>query len=111
MSAVIPAREPSARSSPVHIFENLLSVMALSLMAILPVSEMVSRQFKYGGITGAAVIVQQLTLWVGFLGAALAARSGNLLSLSASTILPERFRPVARIPESSPTPAQNTRRD
>ncbi len=97
MSGVVPAREPSARSNPVHIFENLLSVMALSLMAILPVSEMVSRQFKYGGITGAAVIVQQLTLWVGFLGAALAARSGNLLSLSASTILPERFRPPARI--------------
>ena len=97
MSGVIPAREPSARSNPVFTLENLLSVMALSAMAILPVSEMVSRQFRYGGITGAAVIVQQLTLWVGFLGAALAARSGNLLSLSASTMLPERFRPVARI--------------
>ena len=41
--------------------------------------------------------MQQLTLWIGFLGAALAARSGNLLSLSASTFLPARLRASARI--------------
>ena len=88
---------PLERSNPVHIFENLLSVAALSLMAFLPVSEMASRAVKSSGITGAAVIVQQLTLWVGFLGAALAARTGNLLSLSASTFLPAKLRAPARI--------------
>jgi len=88
---------PVERSNPLHTFENLLSVAALSLMAFLPVSEMAARALKSSGITGAAVIVQQLTLWIGFLGAALAARTGNLLSLSASTFLPAKLRAPARI--------------
>ncbi len=98
MSA-IPVPDP-ARPEPSNWFykaENLLSVVALSLMAILPVSEMASRQFHFHGVPGSAVIVQQLTLWVGLLGAALAARSGNLLSLSTSTFLPEKWQGPARI--------------
>src|SRR5260370_38982446 len=66
-------------------------------MAILPVVEMASRQFHFHGVTGSAVIVQQLTLWVGLLGAALAARSGGVLSLSTSSFLPEQWRGPARI--------------
>ncbi len=66
-------------------------------MTLLPVIEMTSRQFGKGGIPGSAVIVQQLTLWIGFLGAALAARSGNLLSLSAFTFLPERLHGRSRV--------------
>lgn len=89
-------RLPSA-TPPLFSAENLLSVIALSAMAILPVSEMAARQFHWMGIPGSAVIVQQLTLWIGFLGAALAARSGNLLSLSASTLLPARWQAPARI--------------
>ncbi len=96
MSLPIAVEQP-ARWNPFFSFENLLSAVALSMMTLLPVSEMVTRQFHWGGITGAAVIVQQLTLWIGFLGAALAARSGNLLSLSASTFLPERLRAPGRI--------------
>jgi len=88
---------PVQRSNPFFTAENLLSVAALSLMALLPVSDMVARATGVNGITGGAVIVQQLTLWIGFLGAALAARSGNLLSLSASTFLPDKLRAPARI--------------
>ena len=88
---------PVQRSNPFFTAENLLSVAALSLMALLPVSDMVARATGINGITGGAVIVQQLTLWIGFLGAALAARSGNLLSLSASTFLPDKLRAPARI--------------
>ncbi|MBV9083830.1 MAG: TRAP transporter small permease, partial [Acidobacteriaceae bacterium] len=95
--STVPVLEKQRRTSAPEFLENLLSVAALTAMTLLPVSEMVARQFHMGGITGAAVIVQQLTLWIGFLGAALAARSGNLLSLSASTFLPDRWRALARI--------------
>lgn len=87
----------TSRPNALHSVENLVSLAALTAMTLLPVSEMVTRSFHMTGITGAAVIVQQLTLWIGFLGAALAARSGNLLSLSASTFLPLRFRAPGRI--------------
>jgi C4-dicarboxylate transporter DctM subunit len=100
---VTPALAPvaPARWNPLDKAENALSIAALSLMAILPVIEMTARQIKWGGIPGSPVVVQQLTLWIGLLGAALAARSGNLLSLSAATLLPERWRAPARIISSA----------
>jgi C4-dicarboxylate transporter, DctM subunit len=60
-------------------------------MTLLPVIEMVSRLFRWSGIPGSAVIVQQLTLWIGMLGGMLAARSGRLLGLSSSSFLPESW--------------------
>jgi tripartite ATP-independent transporter DctM subunit len=73
--------------------EDSLSVIALSLMMLLPVSEMVTRTLHLPGIPASPMFVQQLTLWVGLLGAALASRTGRLLALSSSTFLPERIRP------------------
>ena len=55
-------------------------------MTALPVIEMVSRQFRWSGIPGSAVVVQQLTLWIGMLGGMLASRSDRLLGLSSSSI-------------------------
>ena len=46
-------------------------------MAVLPIAEIVSRSVFKVGIPGAGPFVQHLTLWVGFLGAALAAREGG----------------------------------
>ena len=67
-------------------------------MALLPVIEMVGRQFPHwSGIPGSAVVVQQLTLWIGMLGGALASRSDRLLGLSSSTFLPESWRAPAKI--------------
>src|ERR1700732_96717 len=82
VSAIAPPVPDPAVREPSNWFyraENLLSILALSAMAILPVVEMASRQFHFHGVPGSAVIVQQLTLWVGLLGAALAARSGNVM--------------------------------
>ena len=74
-----------------------MSALALTLMALLPVAEMISRQFKLPGIPGSTVVVQHLTLWIAFLGAALAARDGRLLALSVNTLLPERWAGSMRI--------------
>jgi len=66
-------------------------------MTALPVIEMVARQFRWPGIPGSAVVVQQLTLWIGMLGGMLASRSDRLLGLSSSTMLPESWRGPAKI--------------
>ena len=84
------------RSWPV-IAEDSLSVIALLLMMLLPVSEMVTRMLHLPGVPASPILVQQLTLWVGLLGAALASRTGRLLALSSSTFLPERIRPYVGV--------------
>jgi len=77
--------------SRLNVPKNLVPAAALTLMAILPITEMISRQWKLPGIPGSTVVVQHLTLWIAFIGAALAARSDRLLALSANTFLPERW--------------------
>ncbi|MFQ5737698.1 MAG: TRAP transporter large permease subunit [Acidobacteriota bacterium] len=71
----------------IHTLESSLSVAALLAMALLPLLEILIRQFSSSGIPGSTVWVQHLALWVAFLGAALAARKGELLSLSTSLAL------------------------
>ena len=58
-------------------------------MAVLPLLEIVWRPLFKSGIPGSGPFVQHLTLWVGFLGAAIAAREGRLLSLATGTFIPE----------------------
>jgi tripartite ATP-independent transporter DctM subunit len=77
--------------------ERGLAIAAMSAMSLLPITEMVSRLFGLPGVPGSTVFVQHLTLWVAFLGAALAAGSGQLLALSANTFLPERWLPPVRV--------------
>jgi tripartite ATP-independent transporter DctM subunit len=61
-------------------------------MALLPLLEIAVRKFYPSGIPGSAIWVQHLALWVGFLGAAIAARRGELLSLTAGSYrFSERF--------------------
>ncbi len=78
--------------------ENWVSVGALSVMSALPLVEVAARRLRTAGIPGSTVFVQHLTLWLALLGAALAARSGRLLSLATDAYLPERWRPA--LPES-----------
>lgn len=93
-----PELQPAdARRTWPAIAEDSLSVIALLLMMLLPVSEMVTRMLHLPGIPASPTLVQQLTLWVGLLGAALASRSGRLLALSSSTFLPERIRPYVAV--------------
>ena len=96
MSATLPV-ETSGPATPLQLFEDSFSILALSLMTALPVIEMVARLFRWSGIPGSAVIVQQLTLWIGMLGGMLASRSGRLLGLSSSSFLPESWIAPAKI--------------
>lgn len=65
--------------------ENLGVTFALLAMMFLPVLEIILRKSIHRGISGAPLIVQQLTFVVGMLGGAVAARDGRLLALSALT--------------------------
>jgi tripartite ATP-independent transporter DctM subunit len=61
-------------------------------MAILPLAEVVARELFRTSIPGAIVTVRHLTLWVGFVGAMLAAREKRLLSFTGeTTLLRERW--------------------
>lgn len=83
-----------APRSRLAIFEDAVSVGALVLMAAIPIAEAVIRPVHPTGIPGSAMWVQHLALWVGFLGAAVAARRGQLLALSAGpSVLPESWKP------------------
>lgn len=62
--------------------ENLFIVLILVGLVALPLVEAVLRQFGTG-IPGASIFVQHLTLIIGMLGGAVAARDNRLLSMSA----------------------------
>ena len=70
------------------IVEDLTGSLALLVMALLPIAEIVSRRLFGRGIPASGPVVQHLTLWVGFLGAAIAAREGKLLALATGTFIP-----------------------
>src|ERR1017187_10983641 len=78
--------------------ENLLLVAVLASMLLLPVAEIVLRHVFHTDISGSSAIVQHLTLIVGMLGGAIAARDGRLLALSpVQTLLTGRARVAAKI--------------
>ena len=70
-----------------HRAENLLIIVALAAMVALPVMEIAMRAFWSTGLAGSSTLVQHLTLVVGMLGGALAARDGRLLALSTATAM------------------------
>ncbi len=59
-------------------------------MLLLPLGESFVRTFFQRGLPGSGPFVQHLTLWVAFLGAALAAREGKLLALATGEFLGDR---------------------
>ena len=78
--------------------ENAVSVAILCAMALLPILEIVGRWLWRTGIPGSTTLVQHGTLWIGFLGGAIAARDGRLLSIGAVTgWFPEVFRKPASV--------------
>lgn len=60
-------------------------------MVVLPLAEAFLRHFFGTGIPGALPFVQHLSLWVGFLGAAMAARRGKLLRLATGELIETWF--------------------
>ena len=80
--------------------EDALASTVLAAIVVLLPAEMAARAFDnavpgalpgflepfLGG--GPLAFVQHLTLWIGFLGAALAAKEGKLLAMATGTFLP-----------------------
>jgi C4-dicarboxylate transporter, DctM subunit len=87
VQAFRPADVPQRRSVAA-LAEDLIGSLALLVMVVLPLAEIVSRRAFGRGIPASGPIVQHLTLWVGFLGAAIAAREGKLLALATGTFIP-----------------------
>jgi tripartite ATP-independent transporter DctM subunit len=78
--------------------EDFLLVIPLAAMLLLPVVEIILRTCFKTGISGSSAIVQHLTLIVGMLGGAVAARDGRLLALSpVQSLLHGRAKAAARI--------------
>ena len=71
--------------------ENSLSIAILAAISLIPLLEIAGLRLLGRGIPGSIPLVQHLTLWIAFLGAALAARSGSLLALSTSEFLPDHW--------------------
>jgi tripartite ATP-independent transporter DctM subunit len=69
--------------------EDSIASLALLVMVVLPLLEIIWRRAFSHGIPASGPIVQHLTLWVGFLGAAIAAREGKLLALATGTFIPQ----------------------
>lgn len=65
-----------------HSLENGTVTLALGVMVLLPLLEIVARKL-HTSIPGSSSLVQHLTLVVGMIGGAIAAREGRLLSLSS----------------------------
>jgi tripartite ATP-independent transporter DctM subunit len=78
--------------------EDAVAGLVFVLMAALPLAEIVARWFVPTGIPGSLDLVKHLTLWVGFLGAAIAAREGKLLAMATGELIPEGgFKRGARV--------------
>ncbi len=67
-----------------HRAEDLLLALLLTAMIVLPLAEIVLRQFSVG-IPSAPEFLRHLTLLGGMAGGALAAREGRLLALASAT--------------------------
>lgn len=79
-----PGRTRSGLSRWLIRAENGSLVLALVLMALIPVIELLGRSWFKTGIVGAADYLRHLTLWTGFLGAALATRQKKHLKIAAA---------------------------
>ena len=66
--------------------EDTLALVVFTVMIFLPAFETVTRLFGRPGVPASAVIVQHLTLWIGFIGAVLAARQNKLLALTTKPL-------------------------
>lgn len=70
-------------------------MLALATIAALPVLEILARPFAAEGLAGSIDLVRHLTLWIGFLGAMLAAGQGRHLALGFSSTLKGPWREAA----------------
>ena len=67
--------------------ENRLNLLVLLVLGVVPIVEIIVRTIFRAGIPDANDLVQNTVLLVGFVGGMLAAREGQHLSVSASSVL------------------------
>jgi len=67
--------------------EDILALLVFISITFLPAFEIFLRVTGLRGVPSSAMIVQHLTLWIGFIGAVLATRHNKLLSLTAKPLL------------------------
>jgi C4-dicarboxylate transporter DctM subunit len=77
--------------------ENTLLGAVLATAVVLPLVEIVLRALFDTGIDGASTLVRHLTLAIGMLGAAVAAREQRLLTLAVKPLLRGRYAGAARL--------------
>jgi C4-dicarboxylate transporter, DctM subunit len=76
---------------------DIVLAIALGAMMLLPILEIVLRKLFSTGISNQPAIVQHLTLVVGMIGAAIAARENQLLALgSVEALIKPAWRPAAK---------------
>lgn len=80
----------------VHSLENAINILMLIAIALLPLVEIVGRKLTGEGIPGSIDYVRHLTLWIGFLGAALAARQNRHLALAFVSLLGGSLQRIAQ---------------
>jgi C4-dicarboxylate transporter DctM subunit len=86
--------------------EQAIAAASLLLIGVLPVVELLLRTFFKTGIPGSIGYVQNLTLWVGFIGAMIAAREKQHLTFIPSMdFLPEKWRRRAAVFSAAVTAA------
>ena len=61
--------------------EEKMALLIFLTMTALPAIETVTRFFSISSIPASQILVQHLTLWIGFIGAVLAAKQNKLLVL------------------------------
>ena len=66
--------------------EDILALTVFFTMVFIPTFETIARIVNFRGIPASPVLVQHLTLWIGFLGAILAARQNKLIALTTTPL-------------------------
>ncbi len=78
--------------------ENRVASIAFAGIMLLPLAEIASRRVLHVSIPGSAAFTAALTLWLGLLGGAIAARDGKLLTLATGEFLPKgRISAIAHV--------------
>lgn len=82
---------PAARCVAIET-EHAIAALALLGIVFLPILEVIGRALLGAGVPGSIDYVRHLTLWVSFLGAALATRDARHLALGFTTFMHDRWR-------------------
>lgn len=97
MSAAVPPAPAAPAARGWRQVEPLLLTGLLAALMLLPLVGIVLRKFTAVSFGGAAAIQQHLTLLIGLLGGALAARDGRLIALSTlPNLMGGRWKAAAR---------------